>query len=185
MNADQTSDVGLAVGQRVRRLRLAQGISLSALARAAGVGKATLSGLEHGTRNATLETLHAVAGVLGVPVTTLLLEPGAPPAQMAGVHGSAVTPGLIEVFHEPGVTFELLTLRVRPGVLQRSPAHAPGVTEHLTVTRGVLRVGRAEAPVIVHTGEHHSWRADAPHVYEALNSEEAAAVLLIRSPAAG
>ncbi|MEU4690556.1 XRE family transcriptional regulator [Actinoplanes sp. NPDC023714] len=182
MNADQAGDAGRAVGERVRRLRLAQGTSLSALARAAGIGKATLSGLEHGTRNATLETLHAVAGVLGVPVTTLLLEPGAPPAQMAGVHGSAVTPRLLEVFHEPGVTFELLTLHVRPGVLQRSPPHAPGVTEHLTTTRGVLRVGPAEAPVIVPTGEHHSWRADTPHVYEAIGAGEATAVLLIRSP---
>ncbi|MEV6347668.1 XRE family transcriptional regulator [Actinoplanes sp. NPDC051851] len=182
MNADPTSEAGLAVGQRVRRLRLAQGTSLSALARAAGIGKATLSGLEHGTRNATLETLHAVAGVLGVPVTALLLEPGAPPAQMAEVRGSAVTPRLLTVFHEPGVTFELLTIRVRPGVLQRSPAHAPGVTEHLTTIQGVLRAGRADAPAIVRPGEHHAWQADTAHVYEALGDEEATAVLLIRSP---
>ncbi|MFD1365527.1 helix-turn-helix domain-containing protein [Actinoplanes sichuanensis] len=185
MSADQTSEAGRAVGQRVRRLRLAQGTSLSALARAAGIGKATLSGLEHGTRNATLETLHAVAGVLGVPITSLVLEPGAPPAQMADVHGSAVTPSLIEVFHEPGVTFELLTIRVRPGMLQDSPAHAPGVTEHLTVTRGRLRAGTADAPAVLRTGEHHSWRADTAHVYEALDDEEATAVLLIRSPVAG
>ncbi|WP_239170087.1 helix-turn-helix domain-containing protein [Actinoplanes xinjiangensis] len=185
MSADQTSEAGLAVGQRVRRLRMAQGTSLSALARAAGIGKATLSGLEHGTRNATLETLHAVAGVLGVPITALVLEPGAPPTQMADVHGSAVTPSLIEVFHEPQVTFELLTILVRPGVLQHSPAHAPGVTEHLTVTRGVLRVGPATAPVLLHPGEHHSWRADTAHVYEALGADEAAAVLLIRSPRTG
>ncbi|MEV0902438.1 XRE family transcriptional regulator [Actinoplanes sp. NPDC049802] len=184
MDGERTSEAGRAVGQRVRRLRLERGTSLSALARAAGIGKATLSGLEHGTRNATLETLHAVAGVLGVPVTTLLLEPGAPPEQMAEVQGSAVTPTLIEVFREPGVTFELLHLRVRPGVSQRSPAHAPGVTEHLTAVTGVLRVGRAEEPVIVRPGEHHSWRADAAHIYEALGDEQATAVLLIRSPGA-
>src|SRR4051812_41709202 len=57
-----------AVGQRLRRLREERGLSLSALARAAGLGKATLSGLEHGTRNPTLETLYAVAGALGVPL---------------------------------------------------------------------------------------------------------------------
>ncbi|MFR9803164.1 helix-turn-helix domain-containing protein [Pseudonocardia sp. RS010] len=36
-------------------------MSLSELARRASVGKATLSGLEAGTRNPTLDTLHAVA----------------------------------------------------------------------------------------------------------------------------
>lgn len=52
------------IGRRIRRLREERGISLSALARAAGVGKATLSGLENGTRNPTLETLWAITAEL-------------------------------------------------------------------------------------------------------------------------
>ncbi|WP_344749798.1 helix-turn-helix transcriptional regulator [Streptosporangium vulgare] len=51
----------------MRGLREERGISLSALARAAGVGKATLSGLENGTRNPTLDTLWAITTELGVP----------------------------------------------------------------------------------------------------------------------
>src|SRR5918995_6173421 len=49
------------VGQRVRELRERRGLSLSELARRAAVGKATLSGLEAGTRNPPLETLQAGA----------------------------------------------------------------------------------------------------------------------------
>jgi transcriptional regulator with XRE-family HTH domain len=49
-----TSRFDPSVGRRLRALREARGTSLSALARAAGVGKATLSGLENGTRNPTL-----------------------------------------------------------------------------------------------------------------------------------
>jgi XRE family transcriptional regulator, regulator of sulfur utilization len=170
------------VGGRLRRLRESRGISLSALARSAGIGKATLSGLELGTRNPTLETLYAVAGALGVPLTALVLEPGARPAAAADVRGAAVTATLLEVFEEPGVTFELLRMRVSPGVVQQSPPHAPGVTEHVTVFEGVLRAGPADAPLLAAPGEHISWRADVPHVYGTAGPDEVVATLLIRSP---
>ncbi|GAA4249893.1 helix-turn-helix domain-containing protein [Dactylosporangium darangshiense] len=172
------------VGERLRRLREARGVSLSALARAAGIGKATLSGLEHGTRNPTLETLYAVAGALGVPLTALVLAPGDPPGSAADVRGAAVTATLLEVFSEPQATFELFWMRVQPGVVQHSPAHAPGVTEHITVHRGVLRTGPGEAPLVARAGEHVSFRADVPHEYATVGPEEVVANLLIRSPRA-
>ncbi|WP_238010688.1 helix-turn-helix domain-containing protein [Dactylosporangium sp. AC04546] len=171
-----------AVGRRLRRLREARGISLSALARSAGIGKATLSGLELGTRNPTLETLYAVAGALGVPLTALVLEPGAPATAAADVRGAAVEATLLEVFDEPGVTFELLRMRVHPGVVQQSPPHAPGVTEHATVHAGVLRAGPAGAPLVAGPGEHISWAADVPHVYGTVGDTPVEATLLIRSP---
>ncbi|NJA56315.1 helix-turn-helix domain-containing protein, partial [Streptomyces sp. NEAU-H3] len=67
------------VGARIRELREARALSLSALARRSGLGKATLSGLEAGTRNPTLETLYAVTTALGVPLTAALAPPGAAP----------------------------------------------------------------------------------------------------------
>ncbi|WP_433617598.1 helix-turn-helix domain-containing protein [Dactylosporangium sp. CA-139114] len=184
MSASGTSRTGAesAVGERLRRMREARGLSLSALARAAGIGKATLSGLEHGTRNPTLETLYAVAGALGVPLTALVLKPGDPPAAAADVRGAAVTATLLEVFEEPGATFELFWMRVRPGVAQRSPAHARGVTEHITVYGGTLRAGPEDAPRTAGAGEHVTFPADVPHVYEAAGPDEVVANLLIRSP---
>ncbi len=55
------------VGRRVRELREHRGMSLSELARRAAVGKATLSGLEAGTRNPTLDTLQTIATALDLP----------------------------------------------------------------------------------------------------------------------
>jgi transcriptional regulator with XRE-family HTH domain len=182
VGARETNRIDPAVGSRLRQLREARGISLSALARSAGIGKATLSGLELGTRNPTLETLYAVAGALGVPLTALVLEPGAPPAAAADVRGAAVTATLLEVFEEPGATFELLRMRVRPGVVQQSPAHAPGVTEHVTVFQGLLRAGPADAPLLAGPGEHIAWKSDVPHIYGTAGPDEVVASLLIRSP---
>ena len=69
---------GSAVGRRLRELREARGLTLSELARVAGVGKATLSGLENGTRDPRLETLYAIAAALGVPMSALTLDRGRP-----------------------------------------------------------------------------------------------------------
>ncbi|MCX5068623.1 XRE family transcriptional regulator [Micromonospora lupini] len=166
------------VGRRVRALREERGISLSTLARLAGVGKATLSGLENGTRNPTLETLWAVTAQLGVPFTALLAEPTAEPT----VHGTAVTATLLEVFDDTDATYELYRMHVAPGIVQISPAHQPGVTEHITVFGGVLRAGPADAPLTAPAGGHLRWTSDVPHSYAAVGDDEVAATLLLRYP---
>ncbi|MET8528351.1 XRE family transcriptional regulator [Micromonospora sp. NPDC005172] len=166
------------VGRRVRALREEREISLSTLARRAGIGKATLSGLENGTRNPTLETLWAVTAQLGVPFTALLADPAPGPV----AHGTAVTATLLEVFTDTDATYELYRMRVAPGVVQTSPAHQPGVTEHITVFAGVLRAGPADAPLTAPAGDHLRWVSDVPHTYAAVGDEEVAASLLLRYP---
>ena len=153
-------------------------MSLSALARTAGIGKATLSGLEHGTRNPTLETLYALAAALDLPLAALVTE--RLPAAVAP--GAAVEGHLLQVYAEPTATFELYRLRIRPGVTQTSPAHPSGVTEHLTVFQGVLRAGPLDAPTIAGPGDHLSWVSDVPHLYRVESEEEVHASLLIRTP---
>ncbi|WP_307816881.1 MULTISPECIES: XRE family transcriptional regulator [Micromonospora] len=167
-----------AIGRRVRALREARGISLSALARQAGVGKATLSGLENGTRNPTLETLYAITAQLGVPLTAVLSAP----ASGATVRGAAVSATLLEVFEDSDVTYELYRMRVAPGPGQLSPAHQAGVTEHVTVFTGVLRAGPVDAPLTAAAGGHLRWASDVPHVYAAVGDEEVTASLLLRYP---
>ncbi|WP_144121231.1 helix-turn-helix domain-containing protein [Catellatospora sichuanensis] len=165
------------VGARLRRLREQAGISLSELARRANVGKATLSGLENGTRNPTLDTLWSVTAALGVPITALLA------GQQAGtVRGTAVEATLLQVFDDDAVTYELYRMVVPPGAAQVSPAHHAGVTEHITVFDGVLRAGPIDAPLTAHPGEHVSWRSDVPHLYEAVGDHPVRASLLIRYP---
>jgi transcriptional regulator with XRE-family HTH domain len=182
MGSRGTSRFDPAVGRRLRGLREARGISLSALARAAAVGKATLSGLENGTRNPTLETMYAIAAALSVPMSELTLDPGAPASTATPVRGAAVVSTLLEVFQEPAATYEYYRIRVIPGAEQTSPAHPPGVTEHLTVYKGQLRAGPVGAPKTGGPGSYLTWTADVPHSYLALGPDEVDASLLIRTP---
>lgn len=163
------------VGRRVRELRERRGMSLSELARRAAVGKATLSGLEAGTRNPTLDTLHAVAAALDLPLTTLLSPP-------TTLRGAAVQIQVLRVFDDGPVTYELCHMRIPAGLSQRSPAHHSGVTEHATVFAGVLQAGPMDAPRRAGPGEHVEWAADVPHTYAALGAADVLASLLIRSP---
>ncbi|NHC12256.1 helix-turn-helix domain-containing protein [Motilibacter deserti] len=170
-----------AVGARIRALRTERGLSLSRLAADAGIGKATLSGLEAGTRNARLETLYAVAAQLGVPLGALLAGPGSSdPAP--SVAGDAVTGTLLRSFADPGMTTELYRLDVRPGAVQSSPAHPRGTAEHLLVFRGTLRVGPPGAEVEVAAGGFVALATDRPHTYAAVGDEPVEAALVIRQP---
>ena len=55
----------MILAQAIRRERLQSGMSVSDLARRAGVAKSTLSQLESGLGNPSIETLWALATALG------------------------------------------------------------------------------------------------------------------------
>ncbi|MBB3728847.1 helix-turn-helix domain-containing protein [Nonomuraea dietziae] len=167
------------VGARLRRMREERGLSLSELARRAGVGKATLSGVETGVRNPTLDTLWAITAQLGVPIAAIL----GTPAESVVMRGEAVVATLLEVFEDEGVTYELYRMRVPPGGTQTSPAHHEGVTEHITVFTGTLSAGPLDSPQVAGPGGYLTWRSDVPHGYTAVGAEEVLASLLIRYPA--
>ncbi|MER6509233.1 XRE family transcriptional regulator [Nonomuraea sp. NPDC001636] len=167
------------VGDRLRRLRQARGVSLSELAKRAGIGKATLSGVETGTRNPTLETLWAITAQLGVPIGAILDSPPEPRT----MRGAAIEADLLEVFEDDSVTYELYRVRVPPGVTQTSPAHHKGVSEHVTVFTGTLSAGPIHEPLTAGPGEHISWLSDVPHGYRAHGPDVVRATLLMRYPA--
>ncbi|WP_377268818.1 helix-turn-helix domain-containing protein [Peterkaempfera sp. SMS 1(5)a] len=176
-----TEPYAAEIGRRIRQLRTRRGLSLSELALRAGVGKATLSGLEAGTRNPTVETLYAITAQLAVPLAAVLVDPAARrPEPPAAVHGTAVTATLLETFTDGPVITELYRLRIRPGRVQTSPAHPLGATEYLTVFSGTARVGPATAPLVVPPGGHVSWVSDVPHIYATETAEDVHASLVIR-----
>lgn len=167
------------VGERLRAARGARDLSLGALAARAGIGKGSLSEIEHGARNPTLGTLYALAGALGVPLSTLLAERIGTEVAAPGMRAE-----LLDVTQDETQTVEVYRLRFRPGARRRSPAHGSEVTEHLLVVAGRLRAGRAGEEVALAPGESASWVSDVAHSYAVVGEHQADAVLVIRSPRA-
>jgi transcriptional regulator with XRE-family HTH domain len=182
-------DLARLVGERLRAARQEHGLSLGALAEAAHVGKGSLSEIENGVRNPTLGTLYALAGALGVPLATLIADrPG------VRVASPGIEARLLDVSRDAGPgpgpgpgpggeqTVEVYRLRLEPGSWHRSPAHGPGVVEHMLVTSGRARVGRLGEEAEIGAGQAARWASDVPHGYAALGPDPVESVLVIRSP---
>ena len=70
-----SSDVRRMVGQNVRRLRIAAGLSQAALAERMNVDRAYISGLELGQRNPTILTLWHISKALKVELRSFFDKP--------------------------------------------------------------------------------------------------------------
>ncbi len=178
---------GLAqtVGANVRRLRRTRGLSLVELGQHANVAKGTLTQLEAGRGNPTLETIQALGRALGVTVSDLVSEPAdGRPLVVRADDAQRVPDGrldfrLIHRSHTGGAITELYRLRVDPRRRSESGGHPHGVTEQVYVLEGTLLVGPVEAPVTVRAHDFAQFPADRPHAYEAAGGAATALVWMI------
>ncbi len=156
------------VGHRIRTLRTDAGISLAVLAAESRLGKGTLSELERGQRNPTLDTLYAVATALRVPLSDLLVDgdPGTSGRALraAPARGRSVVAQLLDRWGDDDGFCEVYRVRLEDRV-QRSAPHLAGVVETLTVVGGTVEVGAADDPRTITTAESHTFPGDVPHLY--------------------
>ena len=175
------------LGRRVQELRAAASLSLAELARRSGVARATLTQLEAGDGNPTLDTLYALADALGRPLSDLIAPASAAPTRIVragegpAVRGAVVSGHLLDRLRLPQHVIEVFSLRLAPGERQRRDGHPAGTHEHLVVEDGRARVGPEADPVELGPGDYAAYDASGPHVYEALGRREARATLLIVS----
>jgi transcriptional regulator with XRE-family HTH domain len=168
--------LGPRIARALRRERERAGLSVSELARRAQVAKATVSQLEGGTGNPSVETLWAIATALGVPFSVFVDErrEGAQLVRAADRPGirSAESPyeALLLAAGMPQSRSDLYLVRAEPGAPRRSLPHSAGTTEHLVLVSGRALAGPGEAPLELHPGDYLRYPGDEPHVFEALAS---------------
>jgi transcriptional regulator with XRE-family HTH domain len=162
----------IAAALRTERERA--GISIAELARRAGVAKSTLSQLETGTGNPSIETLWSLGVALGVPFSRLV-EPPAPPVRvvragegprLSAEHADFVA-SLLSA-GSPHARRDLYVMELEPGQPREAEAHLPGSVEHLVVAAGRVKAGPAGGPVELGPGDYITFPGDVPHHYEAL-----------------
>lgn len=163
-----------AIAASLRRERARVGLTLSEVAHRAGIAKSTLSHLESGTGNPSLETLWALCTALDVPFSRLI-DPPRPRVQLirAG-EGPAVSSAQAD-YHAtllgacpPGARRDIYRVAAEPGHQRTSDPHLPGVVEHVVLSAGRALVGLAEDPVELHPGDAVTYPADVEHVFRAL-----------------
>lgn len=176
-----------AIAAALRRQRERAGISLAELARRAGIAKSTLSQLEAGSGNPSVETVWALGVALGVPFSRLIEQPSPAVRVIRAGHGpglrsqQAEFTGTLLAAGAPQVRRDIYLIELEPGPVREAPPHIPGSVEHLVVAAGRLRTGPANDPVELGTGDYVTFPGDVPHRYEAL-APGTFAVLVMEHP---
>lgn len=192
----------LLLAQNIQRLRERRGLSLSALARTAGLSKSTLFNLERGEANPSMDTLWSLADALDVPFATLFINAAAP--GMVDVLRAGDAPRVVRdgegAFssnnsgHDPHFVIrhmlslhsrgelEAYTVDVGPGVERPAAPHSRGVIEHVFVTAGRMEVEIGESTERLDVGDRMSFLADRPHVYRGAGESGAGFVVLLDYP---
>ncbi|HEY0640692.1 MAG TPA: XRE family transcriptional regulator [Pseudonocardiaceae bacterium] len=166
-----------AIAASLRRERERAGLSLTELARRAGLAKSTLSQLETGTGNPSVETLWALAVALDVPFSRLVEPPPVPVRVVRAGTGPGIPSetghfvGTLLSSCPPHARRDLYVLSLRAGAPRPAEPHIAGTTEHVVVGAGRLRTGPATDPVELGPGDYAAFPGDAPHTYESLTPE--------------
>ena len=156
-------------------------MTLSALAEQAGVAKSTVSLIERGQGNPSIDTVGALASALGVPFASLFQEeaPGQEVLVVRERDGSLVAPeagrpsdGLVirhMLTRTGGSLIEIYTLLLEEGAVRHASAHVSGLLEHVTVAAGTVEIATDSFSEIVSQGDVISFRADRPHTFKAVD----------------
>ncbi|WP_232663538.1 helix-turn-helix domain-containing protein [Pseudonocardia sp. TRM90224] len=172
------------IARALRRERERHGISLTELARRAGIAKSTLSQLESGAGNPSVETLWALAVVLDVPFSRLVDPPAEPVHVLRAGEGHAIPSehapfsGTLVSACPPGARRDLHVIAGEPGATREAHAHVRGTTEHLIVTAGRWLTGPVGAEVELGPGDYARFPGDQPHAYTALEPSSAAVLVM-------
>lgn len=156
------------VARNVRRFRLERGLSIGDVARRSGLSKQTLSKLEMGTGNPTVETLAAVGAALDVSLRRLVTEWGTPVfVERAGegkwTEKSACQERALDEIYGSGYVRTLLLRMNRGDDSGEIQAHAPGTLHHVYVVSGKVRIGPLTDLVDLGAGDFVRFPGDIPH----------------------
>lgn len=171
------------IAAALRRERERAGISLTELARRAGLAKSTLSQLEAGAGNPSIETLWALGVALGIPFSRLVEPPPSPVRVVRAGDGPRLRSEHAEftatllATGSPHTRRDIYLMELAPGEPREAEAHIPGSVEHIVVSAGRIRTGPVDEPVELGPGDYATFPGDVPHRYEAV--EPAWAVLIM------
>ncbi|MBY8877896.1 helix-turn-helix domain-containing protein [Actinacidiphila acidipaludis] len=171
------------IAASLQRERRRVGLSLAETARRAGIAKSTLSQLESGTGNPSVETLWALSVTLDVPFAQLV-DPPRPRVQVVrageGLTFSAERSDYVATLLAscpPHARRDIYVVSAQPGSARESEPHMPGLIEHVILSAGRAEVGLIDDPVELLPGDYVSYPGDMAHVFRALEPDTVAVLL--------
>lgn len=165
------------IAKSLVRERMRTGLSLAEIARRAGIAKSTLSQLEAGNGNPSLETLWSLCVALDIPFSRLL-EPQVQKTQVIR-RGEGVKVLAEQANYQatllatcpPAARRDIYLLTTQPGADRISQPHPVGSVEHIIVTQGRALVGLTDAAEELSAGDYICYPGDQEHIFKALEPD--------------
>ncbi len=175
--------IQLRLAANLRRLRIARELSLSELARATSMSKATLSSIENARANPTVTTLSALADALRVSLAELLEDLPLGEIRLVRATRSPLdsSNGLPRRAIDTIAGTHVSEIAVPAGTVHEAEPLAPGTRAHVYVIQGKLIAGPVERLTELAGGDYISFPADVPHQLEA-RRHQARALLMVEPP---
>lgn len=161
----------------LKKWRDRRGLSLSALAREADISKSTVSELERGNGNPSLDTLWALARTLNIPIGFLFAESQsvgdvdvrrlADAPVMSHIEGSFITHLLSGWIGRGEVELSIVTIAAEGRFV--SKGNASGVVERVICVDGVVEVGTGSRSDVLTPADLITFPGDQPHFFRAMN----------------
>jgi transcriptional regulator with XRE-family HTH domain len=176
------------LAQSVRAHRESRGFSLGTLAEQAGISKTSLSKIEAGQGNPSLDILCRIASALNVPVGTLFGAESRPQLHVirrdegqiiTSESGLSIRPILTEGRHHRTEIYEML---LPAQIAYHSLAHISGTQEFIICIEGDIFLGPEGQEVRLQPGDAVWFSADLPHSYTSTSG--ARAFLVMKYPPA-
>ncbi len=175
------------IAEAIQRERSRAKMSLSALALQAGIAKSTLSQLEGGQGNPSLETLWAIASALDIPLSFLFETPKSEFSIIRADEGDQLSSdastfsATLLADCPPSSRRDLYRVQLKSGSVRKSKPHPQATVEHAFICSGLVRLGPDDNMEEVGAGDYFRFPADINHSYESL-SENAVFILIMESP---
>ncbi len=161
-------DLAARLGQNVKQLREARGLTQQRIAGLAKVPRATWGHLESGEANPTLSVLRRVARALGVSIEELIATPRAACAFYARADIPVVVRGQVRIrklLPDPLPGTEMDRLELPPKGRMTGVPHTPGTREYLTCESGEIVLVAAGETWHLSAGDLVAFRGDQRHSY--------------------
>ena len=161
-------DVAGNLGNNIRQLREARGLTQQQIARVAGVPRPTWANLESGAANPTLAVLIKVASALQVSLEELI----SPPRTTSRFYAAASLPtrqrGKVTVrrlLPEAIAGLEIERMELPAGASMSGIPHTPGTREYLTCETGEIELSESGRVWKLGPGDVVVFRGDQKHSY--------------------
>lgn len=167
------------VGENLRRFRTRRGLSLDRLSKISGVSRAMLGQIELGRSAPTINVLWKITQCLDLPFSALVSHQPAAAVTLLRKEDAKYLLSRDGRFssralfpYDGARRVEFYELRLGGRSSAASDPHAPGTTENLVVTQGILELNLDGRYHRLERGDAILFEADCPHSYHNPSPEE-------------